>query len=115
MSDRDDTIRDGKLLDTLDKRGDGHRFYSSFGSNRHYDRHNYHPFGRSDKEYFPDEFKKSKSPTFDGDLKNSEDEKAWLLGMNKLFELHGHTKNMKAIIVIFNLKGKADIWCKYVK
>lgn len=35
--------------------------------------------------------------------------------MKKFFELHDYTENMKAIIAIFNLKGKADIWWEDVK
>jgi len=50
-----------------------------------------------------------KPPTFDGDMKNSEDAEAWILGMNKFFELHEYTDNMKSRITIFNLKGKANI------
>ena len=63
----------------------------------------------------PDEFKKEKAPTFDGDVKKSEDAEAWILGMKKLFELHNYTDNMKAIVGIFSLKGKADIWWEDVK
>jgi len=81
----------GKLFDTLDRRGDGHKFYSSFGCDKHYDRHCYHPYRRSDKGYLPDEFKKAKPPTFDGDLKQSEHVEAWLFGMHKFFELHYYT------------------------
>lgn len=109
-SDRDETIKDDRLLDTLDKRGYGHKFYSSSGFHRHYDRHCYHPYMRSDRGYFLDEFKKSKPPTFDGDLKKLEDFEAWLLGMNKLFEFHDYTENMKAKIIVFSLKGKTYIW-----
>jgi len=96
-------------LDTLNRRGNGHRFYSSCGSDRNYDHHFYHPYKRSDRGYFLDEFKKAKRPTFDGDLKNPEDVEAWLLGMKKLFELHEHTENMKAKIAMFSLKGKVNI------
>jgi len=63
-------------LDTLDKKGDGHRYYSSSGSHRNYDHHRYHPYRRSDRGYFPEEFKKAKPSTCDGDLKKSEDAKA---------------------------------------
>lgn len=35
--------------------------------------------------------------------------------MNKFFEFHDYTKNMKAMIDIFSLKGKADIWGEDVK
>jgi len=110
MLDRYDMIRDGKLLDTLDRRGDGHRFYSSFGFDRHYDRHCYHPYRSSDRVYFTYEFKKVKPPNFDGYMNKSYDAEAWLLWMNKFFELQEYTKNMKAIMTIFSLKGNADIW-----
>jgi len=43
--------------------------------------------------YFLDEFKKEKPPNFDGDLKNLEYAEAWILGMNKFFELHEYTKH----------------------
>ncbi len=69
---REDTIRDGRLLDTLDRRGDGHGYYSSYGYDINHDRHCYHPYRRSDRGYFPDEFKKEKPPTFDGDVKKPE-------------------------------------------
>ena len=35
--------------------------------------------------------------------------------MKKLFILHGYSKNMKAKIATFILKGKADIWSEDVK
>jgi len=115
MSNRDDTIRDGRFLDTLDRKGDGHKFYSSFGYGRHYDRHCYHPYRRSATGYFSDEFRKAKPPTFDGELKKMKDEEAWLPGMKKLSKLHEYKENMKAIIFIFSLKGKAKIWLEDVK
>jgi len=103
-------VRDGRLLDTLDRRDDGHMYYSSYGSDRHYDRHHFHPYRRSDRGYFSNEFKKAKAPTFHGDLKKPKDAEAWILGMKKFFELHNYTDNMKAIGAIFSLRGKADIW-----
>lgn len=63
----------------------------------------------------PEEFKKSKSPTFHGELKKSEDAEAWLLGMKKFFELHDYTENMKVRIAIFSLNRKANIWWEDVK
>lgn len=42
-SNRDDMVRDGRLLNTLDRRGDRHRYYSSSDSYRNYDHHRYHP------------------------------------------------------------------------
>jgi len=73
------------LLDTPDRKGDRHRYYSSSSSNRHHDRHRYHAHRRSDKGYLTGEFKKAMLPTSDGDMKKSYDAEAWLLGMKKFF------------------------------
>lgn len=80
-------IKDDRFLGITDRRGDGNRYYSSSGSDMHYDCYCYHPYMRSDMGYFPDEFKKAKPPTFDGDLKKTEDTEAWLRGMKKLSTL----------------------------
>lgn len=53
-----------------------------------------------------DEFKKSKPPTFNGELKKPEDVEAWFLGMKNFFELHDYIENVKAMIVISVSKGK---------
>jgi len=45
----------------------------------------------------------------------SEDAEAWILGMEKFFELHEYINNMKARIAIFSLKGKSNIWWEDVK
>jgi hypothetical protein len=57
-----------------------------------------------------EEFKKSKPPTFDGEIKKGEEAKAWILGMKKYFRVHNYSKNLKSRIAIFNLNGKASIW-----
>lgn len=88
---------------------------SSSDSDRHYGCHRYHPYRRNDRGYLPDELKKEKPPTFDGYVKKPEDAEAWILGMNKFFELHEYTYNMKAWIIVFRLKGKTDIWWEDVK
>ena len=82
-SDIDDTIKDDRFLDTPDKGGDGHKYYSSSGFHRCHGHHHYHPYRRSDMGYFLDDFKKSNQPTFDGEMKTSQDAESWLLGMNK--------------------------------
>jgi len=64
-------MRDGRLLDTPNRRGDGHRYYSNYSSDRNYDHNHYHPYKRSDRGYLSDEFKKEKPPTFDGEMKKS--------------------------------------------
>lgn len=73
MLDIYDMVRDDRLLDTPERRDDEYRYYSSYCSDRHHDRHCYHPYRRNDRGYFLNEFKKSKPPTFDGRVKNPED------------------------------------------
>lgn len=48
-------------------------------------------------------------------MKKPQDAKAWLIDMNKLFRLHDYSKNMKARVATFSLKGKVDIWWEDVK
>lgn len=43
MSDRDNTVRDVRLLDTPESRRDRHMYYSSSDLDRHYDHHRYYP------------------------------------------------------------------------
>lgn len=51
-------MRDGRLLDSSDRRGDGYMYHSSSGSDRNHDHHDYHPYRRRDRGYFLDEIKK---------------------------------------------------------
>ena len=48
-------------------------------------------------------------------MNKSRDIKAWFLGMNRFFKIHDYSKNMKARIDKFSLKGKANIWWEDVK
>lgn len=64
-------MSDGRLWYTPDRRGDRQSYYSSFGSDRHYDCHRYHPYRASGREYLLDYFKKENQPTFDGEVKKS--------------------------------------------
>jgi len=98
------------LLDTPDRQVIGHGIYSNSSSDKYRGHHHYHPYRRSDRGYVPDKFMKENPPTFDREKKKSQDVEVWLLGMNKLFRLHDYLENMKTIIVVFNLKGKLDIW-----
>jgi len=41
-------------------------------------------------------------------MKKFEFSKAWLLGMKKFFIIHDYSKNMKAEIATYSLKGKSD-------
>ena len=96
-------------MDTPDRRGYSHIYYSTSSSDRNCDRHHYHPYRKSDWGYFLDEFEKENTPTFDGEMKKSQDVESWFLGMNKFFRVHDYSENMKAKITTFSLKGKADI------
>lgn len=107
-------IKDVNFLDTLDRRGNRHRYYSSFGFNRHYDHHRYCPYKRSNRVYLSYEFNKSKPPIFDGEMNKSQDAETWSLGMREFFRLHDYSKNIKAKIAKFSLKGKVDICWEYV-
>lgn len=69
--DKDDIVRNGWLLDTPYRIGDRKRYHSNSDSNRHNDRYCYHPYRRSDRGYFPNEFKKENPPTFDGEVMKS--------------------------------------------
>ena len=57
-----------------------------------------------------DEFKKEMPPIFNGEIKNGQEAEAWLLGMRKYFQFQDYSGNMKAILAIFNLNGRASIW-----
>ena len=108
---RVDTIRGGKSLDAHERMGSTHRYYSSSNSERHHHYHYcQHPYRGSEKKYFPKEFKKSKPPTFDGEMKKSKDVEAWFLGMKKFFRLHDYSKNMKAKINYLQSQRKGKIW-----
>jgi len=48
-------------------------------------------------------------------MKKLEDAEAWFPGTNKFLRLHDYSKNMKAKIATFSLKGKTNIWWEDVK
>ena len=55
------------------------------------------------------EFKKMKSPTFNGEMKYREEVGAWLLVMSKYFQVYDYSNNMEARIAIYNMNNKASI------
>ena len=67
------------------------------------------------KTHGPEEFKKSKPPSFDGEIKKGEEVETWMLGLKKYFKFHDYSKNLKSQIAIFNLNGKASIWWEYLR
>jgi hypothetical protein len=63
------------------------------------------------KSHDPKEFKKDKPrPTFDGEIKEGEETKVWILGLKKYFKFHNYSEYLKVRITIFNLNGKASVW-----
>jgi hypothetical protein len=65
---------------------------------------------KNSKIHDPEEFKKSKPPSFNGEIDKGEEVESWLLGLKKYFRVPHYSKNLKAQITIFNLNGKASIW-----
>jgi len=60
-------------------------------------------------------FKKIKPSNFDGESITGEEAESWLLDINKYFHIYNYSSNMKVKLVIYNLKGKANIWWKDLK
>jgi hypothetical protein len=46
------------------------------------------------KSHEPKEFKKSKPPTFDGEIKKGEEAEVWLLGLKKYLRVHDYSENL---------------------
>ena len=67
------------------------------------------------KNHSHDEFKKSRPPTFNGEINNGQEAKAWLLGMRKYFQFQDYSRNMKARVAIFNLTGRSSIWWEHFR
>jgi hypothetical protein len=47
------------------------------------------------KRHDPEEFKKAKPPTFDGEIKKGEEVEVWLLGLKKYLRVHDYSENLK--------------------
>jgi hypothetical protein len=62
-----------------------------------------------------EEFRKTKPPSFDGEIKKGEEAEAWLLGLKKYFRVHDFSENLKARVATFNLNIKSSIWWEDLK
>lgn len=112
--DTGDTIRGGRSLDTPNRMTGMYGNHSNSSSRRHHHNfHHHHPYRK--RAYLPWQFKKMKTPTFDGEIKKPKYAQAWFLGLKKSFIFHSYSEMMKAKITTFNLKGKADVWLEDVK
>eukprot|EP00253_Pinus_taeda_P018433 PITA_18433 len=59
------------------------------------------------------EFRKIKPPLFDGEQEEAVE--AWLININKYFQLYEYDQNLKARLAIFQLQGKATLWWEEIK
>eukprot|EP00253_Pinus_taeda_P017918 PITA_17918 len=59
------------------------------------------------------EFRKIKPPHFDGE--SEEAAEAWLINMNKYFQVYEYDHHLKARLAIFQLQAKATLWWEEVK
>jgi hypothetical protein len=66
-------------------------------------------------DHLEGEFKKIKLSTFDGESRKGEEVEAWLLDINKYFQIYNYSSNMKVRMVIYNLKGKDNLWWQDLK
>ena len=69
---------------------------------------------RNDKN-LQGEFRKIKSPTYEGEVNTWEKVEEGILGMSKYFRVHNYSSEMKAHLAIYNLNGKACRWWRDLK
>jgi hypothetical protein len=65
---------------------------------------------RSGMDELKGEMNKIKPPMFNGEHKKEEDEKTWLLGMRKYFQLQNYSSHVEGGISMYQLKGKESMW-----
>ena len=65
------------------------------------------------KKELQGEFRKIKPPSYDGE--KEEDAEAWLLNMIKYFQVYEYESNLKVILVVYQLQGKATLWWEETK
>ena len=71
--------------------------------------------GKRKIDHLEGEFKKIKPTNFGGESKTGEEAKAWLLDIKKYFQIYNYSSNMKVRMAIYNLKGRDNIWWKYME
>ena len=87
--------------------GDKHNsHYTSHSSedNHHIRKRKYKPY-----EEISREFKKTKPPTFNGEIEKGEEAKSCLSEMKKYFQIYNYSSRLKARMAIYNLTEKAGI------
>jgi len=54
-----------------------------------------------------------KPPNYNGEAEEVAD--AWLINMNKYFQIYEYNENLRARLAIYQLQGKATLWCEEIK
>jgi hypothetical protein len=70
---------------------------------------------RKQTDHLEGELKNIKLATFNGESMIGEEVEAWFLDIKKYFQIYNYSNNMKVIMAIYNLKGKANIWWQDLK
>ena len=60
-------------------------------------------------------FTKIRAPTYEGEVNTGEKDEEWLLGMRRYFQVHNYSSEMKPLLSIYNLNGKAARWWRDLK
>jgi hypothetical protein len=61
------------------------------------------------------ELRKLKPPSLYGEREREDDVEAWLLGLQRYFQLHNYSSNLEARIATYHLHGKVAMWWDQLK
>jgi hypothetical protein len=70
---------------------------------------------RPEVDILQGELRKIKPPYFNGDHMKGEEVEAWLLEMNKYFQLHYYLSRVESRIETYHLQGKETTWLDQLK
>jgi len=65
---------------------------------------------RPESDILQDELGKINPPNFNGEHRKGEEDEAWLLEMNKYFQLHDYLSRVETTITTFRLQGNITMW-----
>jgi hypothetical protein len=70
---------------------------------------------RNEGDILQGELRKMKPPNFNGEHRKGEEVEAWLLEMNKYFQLHNYPSRVETRIATYHLQGKTTMWWDLLK
>ena len=76
--------------------GESHRKNRQYSSNSSKDNYHYRKRKYKPNEVISGEFKKTKPPTFNGEIEKGEEFEAWLSGMKSYFQIYNNSNKLKA-------------------